>query len=693
MPITKLFGIKSTGVPSYLKSVPERLMNQLVSSNQLTNEPVGSMFSHLSELETVFEDKYAKEANSVDFDARLFFQQQYSNHKMIGSSKLLLSAPVYQLNPQKIRDFVEQNPELRSPLRSPRTTYYQPKSVMHATLQSIQLLSIKVGSQSDLPDSELIQFFKACDTDQTEIIEKRLQKLIEVIQPAMQLNEYQQAIRTGMIKKIYYQVLKDMLIGEQARLQKNNFTALLSNEDFHKSHVVCSVETVLFAYNMKDTLEFENILGLIDLEPFGLSVVIESFVGHATWLNSTFRRHFRSVEETLLDSLVWASPSFYEKIKQQEQQEKQAADGEQVAAGEEEQAPTTLHPGTVTPMAKKRQRVFNVYEHQNKAQHQKNSMAIKLFFRKVYQLVSQRIIDLCKEFNQKSESLNAISPEVMKQIWHVVWYVLNSRHSLMRNRHIDHMIMCAMYAVCNKVNKMNWISFKDTIQNYRTICETNRNISPVEAGKIFGQVLLDQGRTGDIVKFYNLIFIPEVKDFILQCSPKSGTWTSLPDMPQPTSTMQSPQRQRVSKNANVFISPLRSPRHKQQRGNHSVSGGSLDNPLLSPSIHMGGATISHIGMMTPRTRALYSFRDACTEKLIGLEPQPTSSVKRSLSFAGMEEGGAESSSSSSTTTATNDSEPPSKFRKTHNSRRAIDFDKVNEEQPTATHQQQPDQNE
>jgi len=624
--IFKLFGIKSESVNSSLIDVPKRLVTQLMESKALSGETIGDNFLKLAELEETFARKYLTLSNPIDFDGRLF-DTINSINTPIGSSKMLLSAPVYQLNPQKIRDFIEQNPELRSPLRSPRSTFYQPKSVMHATLHSIQLLSVKVGAQNDGPDAELLHFFKSCDTDQTEAITNRLQKLIDIIAPALQLNEEKQNIRASMIKKIYYQVLKDMLIGEQNRLQKSNFTALLSNEDFHKSHVVCSVEAVLFAYNMKDTLEFEDILRLIQLEPFGLSVVIESFVNHASWLNSTFRRHFRSIEEKLLDSLVWASDSFYEKIKQHT---------------EKEEVPLP-HPGTVTPMAKKKQRVFNVYDQANQQEQnqQKNSIAVQLFFRKVYQLVSQRITDLCKEFNQKGEPVDVISSDIMKQIWHIVWYVLNSRHSLMRNRHIDHMIMCAMYAVCNKVNKMNWISFKDTIQNYRTICETNRNISPVEAGKIFGQVLLDGTRTGDIVKFYNNIFIPEVKDFILQSSPKAGTNIYLPDMPQATSTLQSPQRQRVSKSANVFISPMRSPSSKH-------------NPLRSPMAHSNANVLT----LTPRTKALYSFREGCTEKLIGHDSVDRS-VKRALSFTDTESEGS--------------LEPSSKFRKLRGPRRQIDF--------------------
>jgi hypothetical protein len=75
-----------------------------------------------------------------------------------------------------------------------------------------------------------------------------------------------------------------MLLGEEKRLKEQNFTILLTNENFHRSHIICSIETVLFAYNMRDLISFSDLLKVFNLQAFELSIIIESFVQHATWV-------------------------------------------------------------------------------------------------------------------------------------------------------------------------------------------------------------------------------------------------------------------------------------------------------------------------------------------------------------------------------------------------------------------------
>jgi len=57
---------------------------------------------------------------------------------------------------------------------------------------------------------------------------------------------------------------------------------------------------------------------------------------------------------------------------------------------------------------------------------------------------------------------------------------------------------------------------------------------------------------GDIVKFYNKVFIPKVKNFILQAQPGGAA-----HVPNSIQSVLSPLRKRVSAKANVFLSPLR----------------------------------------------------------------------------------------------------------------------------------------
>lgn len=50
--------------------------------------------------------------------------------------------------------------------------------------------------------------------------------------------------------KLYYRVLENMLKAEEARSGKNNFTALLENEIFHKCLLACSFEMIVASYRM-----------------------------------------------------------------------------------------------------------------------------------------------------------------------------------------------------------------------------------------------------------------------------------------------------------------------------------------------------------------------------------------------------------------------------------------------------------
>jgi hypothetical protein len=65
--------------------------------------------------------------------------------------------------------------------------------------------------------------------------------------------------------------------------------------------------------------------------------------------SSAFRRHFRSVEERLQDHMTWVRDSvLYQKI------------------SESEQIQPPPEPGSVTPIAKKKQRMFAVYQGEHK---------------------------------------------------------------------------------------------------------------------------------------------------------------------------------------------------------------------------------------------------------------------------------------------------------------------------------------
>jgi hypothetical protein len=71
--------------------------------------------------------------------------------------------------------------------------------------------------------------------------------------------------------------------------------------------------------------------------------------------------------------------------------------------------------------------------------------------------------------------------------------------SLMRDRHIDQIIMCAIYGVC-KVQQRT-VTFRAIIEQYRRFAHATSSV--------FRDVLLvADGERADIIQFYNRVFIP-----------------------------------------------------------------------------------------------------------------------------------------------------------------------------------------
>ena len=108
--------------------------------------------------------------------------------------------------------------------------------------------------------------------------------------------------------KLYYRVLEAICRAEAQILHASNLTALLTNERFHRCMLACSAELVL-ATHKTVTMLFPAVLERTGITAFDLSKVIESFIRHEESLPRELRRHLNSLEERLLESMVWEKGS------------------------------------------------------------------------------------------------------------------------------------------------------------------------------------------------------------------------------------------------------------------------------------------------------------------------------------------------------------------------------------------------
>ncbi|XP_063972446.1 retinoblastoma-like protein 1 isoform X2 [Diachasmimorpha longicaudata] len=198
--------------------------------------------------------------------------------------------------------------------------------------------------------------------------------------------------------------------------------------------------------------------------------------------------------------------------------------------------------------------------------------SVALFFRKFYNLGAIRMQNLCN-------SLAVNDVDLKKKIWTIFEYSVKERTELMKDRHLDQILMCAVYVVC-KLAQIERNTFTEIMRCYRfqpqaeshiyrsvLISKANRserNITDNESQSVNGDVdsTIENQNTnapptpsnmagtsqtfgdeirGDLIKFYNAVYVPKVKEFAIL---SRGNNSTLPLSPLPRSkpSMNSPVR-------------------------------------------------------------------------------------------------------------------------------------------------------
>lgn len=191
-----------------------------------------------------------------------------------------------------------------------------------------------------------------------------------------------------------------------------------------------------------------------------------------------------------------------------------------------------------------------------------------LFFRKFYHLAWVRMNDLCTQ-------LGMIDTDLKKKIWTIFEHSVKDQTELMKDRHLDQILMCAVYVIC-KIAKLDTNSFTEIMRCYRLqpqaeshiyrsvlIAKTGQgdnlnseidvsdNNMEQENGdapptpncmagtsQYFGQQI-----RGDLIKFYNTVYVPQVKEFANKFTFRGGSMNlTLSPLPKSKTTAKSPVR-------------------------------------------------------------------------------------------------------------------------------------------------------
>ncbi|POI31495.1 hypothetical protein CIB84_004754, partial [Bambusicola thoracicus] len=184
----------------------------------------------------------------------------------------------------------------------------------------------------------------------------------------------------------------------------------------------------------------------------------------------------------------------------------------------------------------------------------KKTGSLALFYRKVYHLASVRLRDLCLKLD--------VSNDLRRKIWTCFEFTLVHCADLMKDRHLDQLLLCAFYIMA-KVTKEER-TFQDIMKSYRNQPQANSHVyRSVLLRNTSANVLLDRnanqdvqmmedssektgnslGRSaaenstemgteerGDLIKFYNAVYVGRVKSFALKYDITNQDHVSLKDI-------------------------------------------------------------------------------------------------------------------------------------------------------------------
>ncbi|XP_056449509.1 retinoblastoma-associated protein [Gadus chalcogrammus] len=536
-----------------------------------------------SELSRQYEEMHLR---ARDFDGRLFLD---GDQTLLGPTSYPSQA-------------AERTPKKNQP--EEEAVLIPPQTPIRAAMSSIQQLRLDLTSTGDQPSANLVIYFKNCTVDPTDGVLRRVETLGQMFGQRFCSAAGPRMADTGRQRftlgvRQYYKVMESMLKSEEKRLSVQNFSKLLNDSTFHTSLLACALQVVMATYGgpgvktggythatcgngepAESDLSFPWILDVFELAAFDFYKVIESFIKAEPSLSKDIVKHLEICEHLIMETLAWRKGSLvFDLLKQ--------AQGE--GSAEQPETPATLNqplqhnhtaadlylspvrpgyrvlpppqcPGTPpTSLGSLSQAPIPQHPRSN---------SLSLFYKKLYRLAYTRLNMLCSY-------LLSSNPDLEPFMWTLLQYTLQHQYELMRDRHLDQLIMSAMYAIC-KVKNVD-LRFKTIVTAYKTMPNTNQ--------ETFKHVLITEGTElrgphhDSIIIFYNQVFMQKLKNNIMQyASARPPTLSPIPQIPRsPYKYPSSPLR--VPGSNNVYISPLK-------------------NPRMSPSI------------MTPRSRMLVSIGES-----------------------------------------------------------------------------------
>uniref|UniRef100_A0A7S2Z3J1 Uncharacterized protein n=1 Tax=Chloropicon laureae TaxID=464258 RepID=A0A7S2Z3J1_9CHLO len=308
---------------------------------------------------------------------------------------------------------------------------------------------------------------------------------------------------------LYFHILEAMLLAEEKRNKGAQvLVALLQNKQLCLALVCLGFEILSFCYKMT-ALSFPTVLDRLGIGAFDLCKVIEPLVRSECGLNlpKELKRHLFAIEERSLESLSWKPGSTFYKhmvacFKDNSGQEDAAASQQQQSSAFQK----------VQPLPK----CFGRPEDKTSLG-SPSEKSLVAFLQKVCKLCTFRLIDLCNRLSR--DRLLEQGETVLEQSISIMTYVIYEKTSLLYNRHVDQIMLATLYGVM-KVNQIK-ITFRDIVHHYGKQSQASSHVyRAVVLKQSFPDLQVEE--SGDIILFYNRVFVPAIQVALLGLTANQG---------------------------------------------------------------------------------------------------------------------------------------------------------------------------
>lgn len=489
---------------------------------------------------------------------------------------------------------------------------------------------------------------------------------------------------------VYFSSLEAILETERVRGlkaddQESRFVQrLIRSEEFHLCLITCSLETIAAVHCQWDMSTINSALQAFDISAYAVTKGISSFARQLPSCPKSIVKHLMICEQRYIEAVVWkrdsdlisyledrsSSSNTSSLISVTGDTEKNKSVGSLPCATVNEDAASVNQkdgnqksnsadadqrktPGqTDESLTSEKVAGAMVQEKRGPSQYATDQLSesksntryrlsppsicvreltLKMFYSKLLFLAEERM----------SELLAHLDMEFLEElVFTVIKHVVVTKWQLLVDRHLDQIILCAIYGVA-KV-RQHPLLFRSIINHYQQVSHLREPTFSPFLPDLFTNIKLKHGikddmhlppRTGgesvirgDIIKMYNIEFMPVMRELLLKMDPvrydkmsvstgtpgMRSTGGSLTDLTSLANSSSHGSMKLDGLAASIIRSPLRRVRRyssPRRIGNVTVSPMSSSARAGLSSFHSPARTA-----MTPNTRLLYAFRESPSQQ-------------------------------------------------------------------------------